>query len=108
MFRIPSFGLIARLPTWLSPFGGSRTKEIREAENSFKVEFEMTHTIFGRTRAYNGSAATSRSLPRAEPGDDIGRQRWHAVHSRHGEGHHDCPDGLPDGFRAERYKGTKR
>ena len=26
------------------------TEEIGEAENSFKVEFEMTHTIFGRIR----------------------------------------------------------
>lgn len=52
--RMPFLGLIVRFPTWLSPFGGGRTKEIGETEDSFRVEFEMTHPIFGRTVAYNG------------------------------------------------------
>ena len=52
--RMPFLGLILRLPTWLSPFGGGRTKEIGEAEDSFRIEFEMTHPIFGRTVAYIG------------------------------------------------------
>ena len=52
--RVPFLGLIVRFPTWLSPFGGGRTKEIGETEDSFRVEFEMTHPIFGRTVAYTG------------------------------------------------------
>ena len=52
--RIPLLGLIVRFPTWLSPFGGGRTKEIGETEDSFRVEFEMTHPVFGRTVAYAG------------------------------------------------------
>ena len=53
--RMPLLGLIVRFPTWLSPFGGGRTKEIGETEDSFRVEFEMIHPIFGRTLAYTGS-----------------------------------------------------
>ena len=52
--RMPFLGLILRFPTWLSPFGGGRTKEIGETEDSFRVEFEMRHPIFGRTVAYTG------------------------------------------------------
>ena len=52
--RMPFLGLIVRFPTWLSPFGGGRTKEIGETEDSFRVEFEMRHPIFGRTVAYTG------------------------------------------------------
>ena len=52
---LPFLGLIVRFPTWLSPFGGGRTTEIGESENSFRVEFEMTHPIFGRTVGYKGS-----------------------------------------------------
>ena len=51
---MPFLGWIVRFPTWLSPFGGGRTKEIGETEDSFRVEFEMTHPIFGRTVAYAG------------------------------------------------------
>ena len=52
--RTPFLGLIVRFPTWLSPFVGGRTQEIGETEDSFSVEFEMTHPIFGRTVAYTG------------------------------------------------------
>ncbi len=52
--RMPFFGLVVRFPTWLSPFGGGRTTEIGGDENSFTVEFEMTHPIFGRTVGYTG------------------------------------------------------
>jgi hypothetical protein len=52
--RVPFLGLIMRFPTWFSPFGGGRTREIGEAENSFRVDFEMTHPIFGRTVGYAG------------------------------------------------------
>lgn len=52
--RMPFLRLTVRFPTWLSPFGGGRTKEIGQTENSFRVEFEMTHPIFGRTVAYTG------------------------------------------------------
>ena len=52
--RMPFLRLTVRFPTWLSPFGGGRTKEIGETEDSFRVEFEMTHPIFGRTVAYTG------------------------------------------------------
>ena len=51
---MPFLGLVVRFPTWLSPFGGGRTKEIGETEDVFRVEFEMTHPIFGRTVAYSG------------------------------------------------------
>ena len=51
---LPYLGLIVRFPTWLSPFGRGHTKEIGETEDSFKVEFEMNHPIFGRTVAYSG------------------------------------------------------
>ena len=52
--RMPFLRVTVRFPTWLSPFGGGRTKEIGETEDSFRVEFEMTHPIFGRTLAYTG------------------------------------------------------
>ena len=52
--RMPFLGMVVRFPTWLSPFGGGRTKEIGETEDSFRIEFEMTHPIFGRTVAYTG------------------------------------------------------
>ena len=52
--RMPFFRLMVRFPTWLSPFGGGRTKEIGETEDSFRIEFEMTHPIFGRTVGYTG------------------------------------------------------
>jgi len=52
--RMPFLGLIVRFPTWLSPFGGGRTREIGETEDSFRVEFEMTHPVFVRTVAYTG------------------------------------------------------
>ena len=51
---LPYFRLIVRFPTWLSPFGRGHTREIGETEDSFKVEFEMNHPIFGRTVAYSG------------------------------------------------------
>jgi hypothetical protein len=51
---VPFLGLIVRVPTWLTPFGGGRTKEIGETEESFRVEFEMVHPIFGRTLGYMG------------------------------------------------------
>ena len=53
--RMPLLGLILRFPTWLTPFGGGCTQEIGETEDSFRVEFEMTHPIFGRTVSYTGS-----------------------------------------------------
>ena len=52
--RMPILRLTLRFPTWLSPFGGGRTKEIGETEDSFRVEFDMAHPIFGRTVAYTG------------------------------------------------------
>jgi hypothetical protein len=52
--RIPVLGAIVRFPTWLSPFGRGSTKEIGETPESFRVEFEMTHPLFGRTLAYAG------------------------------------------------------
>ena len=52
---MPFFRLIIRFPTWLSLFEGGRTKEIGETEDSFRIEFEMTHPIFGRTVVYTGS-----------------------------------------------------
>ena len=52
--RIPLLGLIVRLPNWLSPFGGGHTKEVGETEDSFRIELEMTHPIFGLTLAYTG------------------------------------------------------
>ena len=54
VFRIPLFNLIVRFPTWLSPFGGGRTKEIGGTADGFRIEFEMTHPILGRTLAYSG------------------------------------------------------
>lgn len=55
VIRLPLLGLIVRLPTWLSPFGGGITREIGESLDSFRVEFEMVHPIFGRTVSYRGS-----------------------------------------------------
>ena len=52
---MPFLGLIVRFPAWLSPFGGGRTTESGENEDSFRVEFDMTHPIFGRTVGYTGS-----------------------------------------------------
>ena len=52
--RLPFLRLVVRLPTWLSPFGGGRTKESGETEDSFRVDFEMTHPVFGRTLGYTG------------------------------------------------------
>ena len=52
--RIPFLGVIVRLPTWLSPFGRGRTREIGETPDSFTVEFEMIHPLFGRTLGYTG------------------------------------------------------
>ena len=40
---------------WGRIFGGGRTKEIGETEDSIRVEFEMAHPVFGRTLAYTGS-----------------------------------------------------
>lgn len=54
VLRIPFLKLIVRFPTWLSPFGGGRTKEIGETDDGFRIEFEMTHPLLGRTLAYSG------------------------------------------------------
>ena len=54
VIRVPLLGLIVRFPTWLSPFGDGRTTETGETEDSFRVEFEMAHPIFGRTVGYTG------------------------------------------------------
>ena len=51
---VPFLGLLVRVPTWLSPFGGGRTTETGEDNDNFRVEFEMTHPIFGRTVGYSG------------------------------------------------------
>ena len=51
---MPFLGLTLRIPTWLSPFGGGRTRETGETEDTFRVEFEMSHPIFGWTVAYAG------------------------------------------------------
>ena len=51
---VPFLGLIVRLPTWLTPFGGGRTTETGVDEDSFRVKFEMAHPIFGRTLGYTG------------------------------------------------------
>ena len=59
--RMPFLRLMVRFPTWLSPFGGGRTKEIGETEHSFRVEFEMSHPIFGRTLGYTGTCRFERS-----------------------------------------------
>mgnify|MGYP000014604768 FL=1 len=52
--RIPFLRLIVRFPAWLSPFGGGRTKEIGETDDRFRIEFEMTHPVLGRTLSYSG------------------------------------------------------
>ena len=54
VLRMPLIGLLLRFPTWLSPFGGGRTSEIGETEDSFRVEFAAAHPLFGRTLAYSG------------------------------------------------------
>ena len=54
VIRVPLLGLTIRFPTWLSPFGGGRTTETGEDEDSLRVEFEMTHPVFGRTVGYTG------------------------------------------------------
>ena len=54
VIRVPILGLIVRFPTWFSPFGDGRTTETGETEDSFRVEFEMTHPVFGRTVDYAG------------------------------------------------------
>ena len=57
--RVPFLGLVVRVPTWLSPFGGGHTTETGENEDSFRVEFEMTHPILGRTVGYTGRCRMS-------------------------------------------------
>ena len=54
VLRTPLIGLLLRFPTWLSPFGRGRTKEIGETEDAFRIEFETAHPLFGRTLAYSG------------------------------------------------------
>ena len=51
---IPFLALNLRLPTWLSPLGCGGAKEIGETQDRFRVEVEMTHSIFGRTLACTG------------------------------------------------------
>ena len=53
--RTPFRGRILKFPTGLSPFGGGRTREIGLGEDIFRVEFEMTHPVFGQTLAYTGN-----------------------------------------------------
>ena len=52
--RAPFLGLIVRIPTWLSPFGGDRTTESGEEQDNIRVDFKMTHPVFGRTIGYTG------------------------------------------------------
>ena len=52
--RVPFIGLSVRFPTWLTPFGGGRIVETGEDEDSFRVNFQMTHPIFGQTLGYTG------------------------------------------------------
>ena len=52
--RVPFLGQVVRFPTWLCPFGGGRAKETGETEDSFRIEFEMRHPVFGRTVGYTG------------------------------------------------------
>ena len=54
VIRAPLLGLTIRFPTWLSPFGGGRTTEAGVDEDSFRVHFQMTHPVFGRTVGYTG------------------------------------------------------
>ena len=63
--RVPFLGLLVRVPTWLSPFGGGRTKETGETADSFRVEFEMAHPVFGRTLAYAGRCRFGGAQPTA-------------------------------------------
>ena len=65
--RMPFLGTIVRLPIWLSPFGGGHATEIGETGDSYRVEFEMTHPMFGRTFGYSGRCRISRvnKTPRA-------------------------------------------
>lgn len=58
--RVPFLGIIFRLPIWLSPFGGGHATEIGEGEDSFRIEFEMTHPVFGRTVGYTGRCQINR------------------------------------------------
>ena len=58
--RVPFLGIIIRLPIWLSPFGGGQATEIGEGEDSFRIEFEMTHPILGRTVGYTGRCGIGR------------------------------------------------
>lgn len=58
--RVPFLGIIIRLPVWLSPFGGGHAMEIGEGEDSFRIEFEMTHPILGRTVGYTGRCRIGR------------------------------------------------
>ncbi len=72
--RIPLVGWLVRFPPWLSPFGGGRTIEAGQAEDGFRVEFEMSHPVLGRTLAYSGSfrfESGQASTPRSS------RQRRH-------------------------------
>ena len=55
LIMMPFLGLIVRFPTWVSPFGGGRTTETGENQDTFRVEFEMHHPIFGRTVSYTGT-----------------------------------------------------
>ena len=64
VIRVPLLGLTVGFPTWLSPFGGGRTTEIGEEDGSFRVEFEMTHPVFGRTVGYTGRCRID-GFPRA-------------------------------------------
>ena len=52
--RVPFLGITLRFPTWLSPFGGGWTREIGETADSFRVDWEMSHPILGRTVGYRG------------------------------------------------------
>ena len=65
--RMPFLGIIFRFPIWLSPLGGGHATEIGEAGDSYRVEFEMTHPMFGRTVGYSGTCRISRvnKTPRA-------------------------------------------
>ena len=65
--RMPLLGMILRLPTWLSPFGGGQVTEIGEGTDRFRIEFEMAHPVFGRTVGYTGRCWIDRvqETPRA-------------------------------------------
>ena len=59
VLRVPFLGLIIGFPTWVSPFGGGCTTETGENEACFRVNFEMTHPVFGRTIGYSGRCRMS-------------------------------------------------